>query len=95
MQAFEKTKAEHQHELRLAVVFGCILFPVGYLTASLMTYGWGWTAGLAELISAIGFGTSGIIVGSAIGGKMDRASEKQASMTQSKPSSTGREHSNW
>lgn len=95
MQAFEKNKVEHQHELRLAIVFGCILFPVGYLIASLVTYGWGWTAGLAELISAIVFGTSAVIVGSVIGGKMDRASEDRASITQSKPSTTGREHSNW
>ena len=95
MALFGKVKVEHQHELRLAIVSGCFAFPIGYLLASMVTAGWGWTAGLAELLSAMGFGTLGIILGSMAGARLDRAAEKHALNQYSKPSATGREHSTW
>ena len=95
MAVFGKVKVEHQHELRLAVVSGCLCFPIGYLIASMVTSGWGLTPGLAELLTAIVVGTFGIVTASILGARMDRASEKRALSQQSKPSSTGREHSTW
>jgi membrane associated rhomboid family serine protease len=95
MAILGKVKVEHQHELRLAVVSGCFSFPIGYLIAYMVTFGWGLTPGLVELLTAIAVGTFGIIIGSIVGARMDRASEKRALSQQSKPSSTGREHSTW
>jgi hypothetical protein len=78
-RAVDKTCVEYHHEARLAVVFGCFLFPAGYLLAFLVTSGSGWTAGLAEIFAASLFGLAGVVFGSYVGGKMGRASEKRAS----------------
>ncbi len=95
MAVFGKVKVEHQHELRLAIISGCFSFPIGYLIASMVTQSWGFPPPLVELLTSIVLGTFGIIVGSIVGARMDRTSEKRALGQQSKPSSTGREHSTW
>ena len=86
---------EHRHELRLAIVFGCFLFPVGFLLASVVASGWGLTPLLPEVLSAMFVGIGGLIIGGIYGGRLDRASEQEASKNYTKPSSTGREHSSW
>lgn len=95
MGIVDNVKVEHQHELRLAIVFGCFLCPTGYLLASVVTSDWGWTPMLAEVLSAIFCGIGGLILGSVWGGRLDRASEKIASGRYTKSSATGREHSSW
>ena len=90
MEVFGKIRIEHQHELRLSVVFGLFSFPFGYLTASLVTTVWALTSGLTEILSAMIVGTVGLIIGSMIGAKMDRASESSAHGRRHKPSFIGR-----
>jgi hypothetical protein len=90
MVVFGKLRIEHQHELRLSVVFGLFSFPFGYLTASLVTADRALASGLAEILSAMIVGTVGLIFGSMLGARMDRASENSAHRKRYKPSFIGR-----